>query len=459
MADLNPDFPSGLLVFALLAVLGSLALFATRQHKQTLRFQLKIFLCAFALRFSLSVLIYQFGLVRVLGDEDAIGWWAGVFHYRDWTRQGVGLVDLPTLLMGAFKGNHQGYGYLLGSLFYLTDTPARLPAAAFNGLFGAFTVVLAYRVARTLFSPWVAVRVGWLTCLFPSMIIWSAQTTKEPVIIFLETAALYGCVQLKQKGFSPRHIALCALAIVLAIPFRFYAAYIAGAAIALTLILPQFKRGRSRAASAVGIAALAIPIVILTGVLAQSETEFERFDIQRIQSFRRDVAASAGSGYVSSYDMRTPGGFGVATAVGAAHLLLAPFPWEMGGASLRMALTAPELLIWWWLFFVGVVPGIRYAVKKRFGDVLPLLFFLLGLGLLYSMMFGNIGLVFRQRAQLLPWLFIFAAVGLEQRMLRRKAARKTLTASLLHGRAPVVVTRENLSRPVGPGNLSSTTES
>ena len=459
MADLDPDFPSGLLVFALLAVLGSFALFATHHHKRTLRFQLKIFLCAFALRFSLSVLVYQFGLVRVLGDEDAVGWWAGVFHYRDWTRQGIGLFELPAILMGAFKGNHQGYGYMLGSLFYLTDTPARLPAAAFNCLFGALTVVFAYRVARTLFSPWVAARVGWLTCLFPSMIIWSAQTTKEPVVIFLETVALYGCVQLKQKGFSARHIALCAFAIVLAIPFRFYAAYIAGAAIALTLIVPQFKRGKFGVASALGIAALVIPIVILTGVLVQNETEFERLDIQRIQTFRRDVAASAGSGYVSSYDMRTPEGFGVATAVGAAHLLLAPFPWEMGGASLRMALTAPELLFWWWLFFAGVVPGTRYAVKKRFGDVLPLLFFLLGLGLLYSMMFGNIGLVFRQRAQLLPWLLIFAAVGLEQRMLRRQAARQTPQASLPHERAPVVMARESLSRPVGPGNLSSTTES
>ena len=73
MADLNPDFPSGLLVFVLLVVFGSFALFATHNHKQTLRFQLKIFLCAFALRFALSVLIYQFGLVRVLGDEDAAG--------------------------------------------------------------------------------------------------------------------------------------------------------------------------------------------------------------------------------------------------------------------------------------------------------------------------------------------------------------------------------------------------
>jgi 4-amino-4-deoxy-L-arabinose transferase-like glycosyltransferase len=454
VTDLDPDLLSGFFIFVMLAVAGSFALFLTRNHQQALRFQLNIFLLAFALRFAVSILLYQFGLVKVLGDEDALGWWAGVFLYRDWGRAGVGLFELPAALLQAFSGTHTGYGYMLGTLFFLTDTPARLPAAALNCFFGALTVVFAYRVARALFSPWVATRVGWMTCLFPSMIIWSAQTTKEPVIIFLETAALYGCVRLKLDGFSLRHIALCALAIVLAIPFRFYAAYIAGAAIALTLFLPQIKRGKLRIASALGVAALVIPVVILTGVLVQHETEFERFDLQRIQTFRRDVAASAGSGYVSAYDMRTPEGFGLATVVGAAHLLLAPFPWQMGGASLRMALTAPELLVWWWLFFAAVAPGLWQAMKNRFSEVQPLLFFILGLGLLYSMMFGNIGLVFRQRAQLLPWLLIFAAVGLEQRRLRQLAARRAAPAVLLVKRASTARSSPDSSRPIAPDHLS-----
>jgi hypothetical protein len=118
----------------------------------------------------------------------------------------------------------------------------------------------------------------------------------------------------------------------------------------------------------------------------------------------------------------TPGGLVIGTAIGAAHLLLAPFPWELGGASLRMALTLPELLFWWWLVFVGVIPGLRYAIRHRLSDVSAMLLLILGFGLLYSMMFGNVGIIFRQRAQLLPWLLIFAAVGLEQRALLRRQA-------------------------------------
>jgi len=286
-----------------------------------------------------------------------------------------------------------------------------------------------------MFSEKVAVRVGWFTCVLPSMLIWSAQTLKEPVVILLETVVLYGCVRLKAEGFSLRHILMCAAAIVLVIPFRFYAAYIAAAAVALSLVIPQIDKRKISIASALGLAAIILPIVTMSGVLVRSEAEFERFDIKRIERFRKDVAVGSGSGVKSSYDLRTPVGFGMATAVGGAHLLLAPFPWELGGGSVRMALTLPELLVWWWLFAVGVVPGIWHALKTNFNEIQPLIFFLFGLGLLYSMMFGNIGLVYRQRAQLLPWLLIFAMVGLEQRALKRGAAKSKQSSAEVRGQA------------------------
>jgi hypothetical protein len=123
--------------------------------------------------------------------------------------------------------------------------------------------------------------------------------------------------------------------------------------------------------------------------------------------------------------LKTTGGLVLGSLDGAAHLLLAPFPWHLGGGSLRMLLTMPELAVWYFLFFWGVLPGLWYAVRNRFNDIQPLLVLICGLGLLYSLMFGNIGLVYRQRAQLLPWLFIFAAVGLEQRTLRRLQTGQT----------------------------------
>ena len=77
------------------------------------------------------------------------------------------------------------------------------------------TAVFAYRLARSIASDWVAWRVGWLTCLFPIMIIWSAQTIKEPFVILLEVLALYGCIQLRISKFALRHILLCGACVII----------------------------------------------------------------------------------------------------------------------------------------------------------------------------------------------------------------------------------------------------
>jgi len=128
--------------------------------------------------------------------------------------------------------------------------------------------------------------------------------------------------------------------------------------------------------------------------------------------------------------------------------MLAPFPWQLGGGSVRMVLTTPELIVWWWVFFVGVLPGMWHAIRTRFNEIQPLLFFLIGLGVLYSLMFGNVGLAYRQRAQLLPWLLIFAMVGLEERMRRRIAKRSTHTAAIRssHG---IAIPAQNSPAPIG----------
>lgn len=424
------DLPFALVLLVCLAGLGWALLSLTRLHRETLLVQISVFLAALAARFALSVIIYDFDLVKVLGDEDGSGWYAGVKLMSAWTQRHLGWLDLPVALADAFRQQNRGYAYLVGGLFYLTDAPARLPAAVLNCFFGALTCVFAFRIAQSLFSPWVAVRVGWATCFFPSLMVWSAQTVKEPVVILLETIALYGCVQLKRSGFTLRYVVLCGAAIVLLLPFRFYAAYLAVAAATLALILPQIGKQKSSMVAGLAIAALIIPLAISSGVLARNEAQFERFDIGYIRSFQRGVSTGQGSGVVVGYDLSTPTGLLMNTAVGAAYLLLAPFPWELGGASLRMLLTLPEMLVWWWLFFRGVVPGLWLALRRRFGEIQPLLIFIAGLGLLYSLMFGNVGLVVRQRAQLLPWLLIFAMVGLEWRDQRRQLRRQQVAAEL-----------------------------
>lgn len=432
----DPGFIPGTLFFLLLLAGGYVFVAGSAEDRREGPAHAKLFVVAYLLRFALSVGIYQFGLVSVFGDEDASGWWTGVGMKANWDRQGMNIFLLPYAMAGAFEGHHKGYSYLLGAVFFLTNSPFRLVAAALNGFFGAMTVVYTYRIARSLFSPWVAHWVGLWTTWFPSMLIWSALTVKEPVVIFLETLAMWGCVRVRRHGLSIPHLALCGVTIVLLIPFRFYAAYIVFAAVLVALVAPEVLRPQ-RARPGMVLAVLLGAVIIGTSTFARRERELETMNLDRVQNFRQDVATGgakygARTGVNTGVDVRTPSGFAMGAGIGAAHLLLAPFPWQLGGgSSLRMILSLPELMYWWWLVFVGLYPGIRLCISKRLNDVLVLLLFILGFGLLYSVMFGNVGLVFRQRAQLLPWLFIFAAVGLESRALAKlklKQAREALAA-------------------------------
>src|SRR5262245_27214142 len=347
----NNDLVLGMIFLLLFAGLGSFLVALTRKHSQTRKEQIVLFLIALGVRFAASIVIYEVGLVKVLGDEDSSGWVGGLALSNGWKRQWLDLLSLPEMWGEAYQKHHMGFQYLTGLFFFVTGTSARMPIAAMNCFFGALTVILAYRIAILLFSRWTAVRAALVICFFPSLVIWSAQTLKEPVIIFLEALALYACINLKLSGFSVKYILLCATAIVLLPPFRFYAAYLAGAVAIMALALPRIgaRLGRSKLSFRTGMAAVAVavlvaPLAVYSGYLARNEAVFERFTkVKEIEKFKYNVAAGYGSGFEGKYDLNSPGGMAMALGVGGAHLLLAPFPWQLERASLRMLLTTPEL--------------------------------------------------------------------------------------------------------------------
>jgi len=246
------------------------------------------------------------------------------------------------------------------------------------------------------------------------MIIWSAQTIKEPFVILLEVLALYGCIQLRILKFALKHILLCGACVIILASMRFYAAYLTGLVILITLALPHLSRRKVSAGAAIGVVAIAIPVLSSVGALNKDRETAGEFDLQRVDRFRQGMAKTADSGIETNFDTQSTRGLGLMTLFGGVHLLLAPFPWQLRAGSVRMALTAPEMVVWWFVFFALVLPGLKHAIRHRFGDVMPLLLFLLLLGGIYSVTFGNVGTAYRQRAQLMPYLLIFAGIGLEQ---------------------------------------------
>ncbi len=416
----------------LLTLLGLAGLYLTSNHRDSFPFQQGLFVSAMAVRFAAALglcipSVYQ----AIVGSADASGWQGASVFKQLIDQSDLGAVAIPQEIWASFQGINRGYQALLGVYFYVTRLDSELSAATLSCFAGAMTAVMSYRLARALFSEWVAVRVGWLVCFFPSMIVWSIQTIKEPFVILAEVIAIYACTILRKQGFSLRHILIWALSILFALPLRFYVAYMLAGVFVVALLAPNFGRGSVPFGSAVSGAIILFSVLSMASNTVQTHQEtFETYDINRVQEFRDAVSTGdgAGSGVQSPFDMKSRAGLILAALLGALHLLLAPFPWQFAGSSTRFLLTFPEMIVWWILVARGLFKGLVRCLRRQPGDVLAMLLFMILLGSVYSLMFGNIGIIYRQRAQLLPYLLMIIMVGFEA----RRATRLNLSAAAEH---------------------------
>ena len=167
-----------------LLILGLAAgkLFAlTARDEYAKQFEILLFTSAVVIRFIASLLIYEFGLMEVIKDEDAYGWMGGVVLHGDWVRQDVGifgvLYECVTPFFHPF-GNY--FEYLVVCLLSQTF----LPASGCGRKYLRAATPSSCTALGYLFSDRLPSR-GWWTCLMPSLVIWAAQTI-EAIVILLE---------------------------------------------------------------------------------------------------------------------------------------------------------------------------------------------------------------------------------------------------------------------------------
>jgi Ca2+/Na+ antiporter len=209
--------------------------------------------------------------------------------------------------------------------------------------------------------------------------------------------------------FSVKYMAALALALCGLITMRFYVFYIV-----LLAIVAAFILGRRRLTAQSFARQLIVMIVVgvalaYFGVSRYATQQFDAYgSFQQLQRMRMDASQSAISGFGQDVDVSTAAGAISAVPLGLSYLILAPFPWQM--ASVRQLITLPEMLVWW-ASLPLLVLGFWFAVKYKLREVAPILIFTTLLTLTYSILQGNVGTAYRQRAQLLVFYFVFVAVG------------------------------------------------
>ena len=359
---------------------------------------LKIVLAAFALRIVMASMFALLPSTRVF-HEDAEGY-EGVARVMalDWLGQG------PPILIP--REQNQGYYYVCAAIYYVVGNYG-VAAPYVNCLLGSIVVLLVYRLTRLFFAPVVARQAAVLTAFIPSMILWNSIALKDTTVTLLIVVALYSCVLLKRQ-FSLFAFAGTMAPVIAIQPIRFYMIYFLGFAILTSLLIERGVSALTGVPKQMLIAGGALALLVLVGFAGSAQAGMESLSFEQVSSFRHGMATTANSGFAADIDVSTPGRALAFMPLGATMLLFSPFPWQF--TSMRAAFAAPEMFIWWALL-PSLWRGLRYVLKYRLAECSPMLLFTVTLTGGYSLMQGNIGSGFRQRAQIFVFLFIFTSLG------------------------------------------------
>jgi hypothetical protein len=302
---------------------------------------------------------------------------------------------------------------------------SQMALACLNCLLNSLVVLVIYKASREFFEEKASKFVAWVAVFMPGFLIWSAMTVKETWLILFEISTFYMVWRMSRQRDLRAFISygvVALLLVIITLSFRFYAAGFLVAGIVITLMCYRARRPLRAAGIGLLVTTALYMLLVAVNVIQFDLVSVTQARIDEIAVFRENISdptqPGAGSAIEFDFDTTTLGGALMMLATGSAYLLLSPFPWQIRTASQVAAL--PDVILWWWLVFVLIIPGIGYAWRRNQAIVLSILAFGLPLFFFYAFMFGNVGLAYRQRAQLMPFLLVFAAAGQEKRLRRKQ---------------------------------------
>ena len=387
------------------------------------KFLLRVFLSGVLVRVFVGTFIYVFHWQEFFGGDALTFDFFGNALLQVWEGQ-TQYMRAVELFSSNGAGSGWGMLYMVAAIYKLVGQNM-LATQYVNCVVGAASAPLAYLICIEIFPNKRIARIcALMAAFFPSLVLWSCQGLKDGPIILLLTLSMLATLKLGEK-FSLKYVTALVLSLFSLLTLRFYVFYIVVIAVTAAFIL-----GR-RQLTAKSFARQMIIIILIGlglgyfGVSRYASQQFETFaSAEQLQRMRLDASQSAASGFAQDVDVSTASGALSTVPLGLTYLLLAPFPWQL--ASLRQAITLPEMLIWWSSIPLLVL-GAGFTIRHRLREIAPIIIFTSLLTLTYSIVQGNVGTAYRQRAQLLIFYFVFAAVGFVLVKERREArARKQM---------------------------------
>lgn len=446
LALMSVASPEDCAAYWLALVCGAFALTALCfvRNPEERRVLIRLFSIAFLLRLTFTWLIYRFNVLEILKSPDD-AWdffWA---HSEYWRGSASGMVlnrtafgpgIYPETFWDIYDGTvprNKGFYYWGTAFYYFLGVPSQMALSFLNCFASSLSVLVIYRVSRDFFSEKASLFAATVATVMPGFLIWAATPVKESWIILLNITTFWA-IWRYARDRSILHGLLGLTCIGLILGMRFYVAWVLAAAAFLSVIC--FRSARPARAAALTLLSLVFLYVLGTNfdMIHLNFADMFTSSLEDMTKFRTSVSAAGmkgnGSAISFDYDIRTPVGAAMMFLIGSAYLLLSPFPWQL--TNIRQAATLPDLLLWWFLIFGFILPGLRALWRQYLSLGISLVTYLLPLLIFYALIFGNVGLAYRQRAQFMPFFLIVAAAGYDKR--RQRAQLRDLGLSL--NRAP-----------------------
>lgn len=369
----------------------------------------RLVLYGFLLRAFLAIILDWTGYsLRLAPDEEtySTNGWLMALYWRD------------ELLMPPWwttTSQPQGYFYINAVCFYVFGNTV-IPIKLINAFIGAFAVRYLYYLTLHLFGPLVARRAAILFEFLPSLILWSVLNIRDVWVVTLILYVSWKSLQVVQ-GYSHTALVTGIAATGILTLFRDYLFYvIALPPLAALLIGRRGQVGRSFVLALIG----GFLVLFLVHQVGVGDTAVERMSLEAISKVRQDMA-TGGSSFHENVDVSTPFKALMFLPIGVGYFLFSPFPWQI--TSPLKLLSVPEMLL-----IYGLVPamvrGIRQTVRHHFRESLQILLLTTLLTTSYALGEGNVGTLYRHRAQAIGFYLVFAALGLELARDRRAPAQR-----------------------------------
>ena len=308
-----------------------------------------------------------------------------------------------------------GYFYVNAVFFYVFGD-SQIPVKIVNAFLGAVSARFVFRIANDLFGGASARRAAVFCEFFPSLVLWSVLNIRDVWVVFLILYVSWKSL-LVVRGYSHRSLVGVVLGAFALTYFRDYLFYV----VALPPIVAFLIGGRGNLGRNFFLALSAgLAILVLVQQAGAGAAASERMSLEALSKVRQDLA-TGGSAFGQTVDISTPEKALAHLPTGIAYFLFSPFPWQITSTLKLFAL--PEMLLIY-VLTPSMIRGIRYTIRTRFREALQVLLVMSLITVAYALGEGNVGTLYRHRAQAIAFYLIFAAVGLELRKTRELPNRR-----------------------------------